>query len=62
MDSSLHRVLVAEPGGGSFTGTSEKRREGIPGFLFWGGWDPEDIKSKVWGPPGTLARNRAPLS
>jgi hypothetical protein len=24
--------------------------------------DQEDIKSKVWGPSGTLIRNRAPLS
>jgi len=24
--------------------------------------DPEGIKSKVWGPFGTLVRNRAPLS
>jgi hypothetical protein len=24
--------------------------------------DPEDIKIKVWGPSGTLGRNRAPVS
>jgi len=32
----------------------------LGGDLFF--LDPEDIKSYVWGPSGTLARNRAPLS
>jgi len=36
-----------------------RKKKGISGFLFF---EPEDIKSKVWGPSGTLARNRAPLS
>jgi len=57
--SSLHRSPVGEPGGGLFTGTFERKRKFVSGFLFL---DPEDIKSYVWGPSGTLARNRAPLS
>jgi len=59
MGSSLHRGPVGEPGGGSFSGTLERKRKCISGFLFL---DPEDIKSLVWGPSGTSARNRAPLS
>jgi hypothetical protein len=42
MGSSLHRGAVGETGGGSFTGTFERRRKCISGFLFL---DPEDIKS-----------------
>ena len=59
MASSLHRDPVVEPGGGSFTGTFERKGKGISGFLFL---DPENNKSSVCGPSGTLARNRAPLS
>ena len=40
--SSLPRGPFGEPGGGSFTGTFEKKRECISGFLFI---DPDDIKS-----------------
>jgi hypothetical protein len=59
MASCLHRGPVVEPGGGSFTETFERKRKSISGFLFF---DPENIKSKIWGPSGTLARNRASLS
>jgi hypothetical protein len=41
MGSSLHRGPVGEPGMGSLTGTSERKRKCISGFLFF---DPEDIK------------------
>ena len=36
MDSCLHRGPVGEPGGGSFTGTSDRTRKCISGFLFLG--------------------------
>jgi hypothetical protein len=60
MGSCLHRGPVGEPEGGSFTGTLERKRENayLVSFLL----DPEDIKIEVWGPSGTLARNRALLS
>jgi len=47
MGSSLHRDRVGEPGGGSYTGTFERKRKCISGFLFL---DPEDIKSlgAIW--------------
>jgi hypothetical protein len=45
--------------GGSFTGTFERKRKCISGFLFL---DPEVITNYVWGSSGTLARNRALLS
>jgi hypothetical protein len=56
---SLHRGPAGEPGGGSFTGTSETKRKCISGLIFL---DPDDIKNQLWGPSGTLARNTAPLS
>jgi len=39
---SLHRGPVGEPGGCLFTGTFERKRKCISGFLFM---HPEDIKS-----------------
>jgi hypothetical protein len=36
-----------------------REKENESGFIFF---DPEDIKIYVWGPSGTLARNRAPLN
>jgi len=36
----------------------EKENTNLGSFFLY----PEDIKSKVWGPSGTLARNWAPLS
>jgi len=36
MGSSVHRGPVGEPGGGSFTGTYERKRKCISGFLFLG--------------------------
>jgi hypothetical protein len=42
MGSSLRRGPVGEPGGGSFTGTFERERKCISGFVFL---DPEDVKS-----------------
>jgi len=41
MGSSLHRGPAGEPVGGLFTGTFERKRKCISGFLFL---DPEDIK------------------
>jgi hypothetical protein len=35
-------ALFGETRGGSFNGTSERKRKCVSGFLFW---DPEDIKS-----------------
>jgi hypothetical protein len=57
--SSLHRGAIGETGGGSFTGTFERKIKCVSEFLFL---EPEDIKSYVWGPSGTSARNRAPMS
>jgi len=37
----------------------EKKEIGYLGSFFL---DPEDIESQIWGPSGTLARNRALLS
>jgi len=45
-------------GRGSFTATFERKIA----YLGSSSVDPGDIKSKVWGPSGTLARNRAPFS
>jgi len=42
MGSSLCRVPVGEPGGASFTGTFERKRKYVFGFLFL---DPADLKS-----------------
>jgi len=56
---SHHRGPVGEPGEGSFTGTFERKRKCISGFLFL---DAEDIKSQVCGSSGTLARVTDPLS
>jgi len=39
--TSVHRDLVGTPGKGSFTGTCERKRKCVSGFLFL---DPEDIK------------------
>ena len=36
MGSALLRGPVGEPGGGSFTGTFERKRKCISGFLFLG--------------------------
>jgi hypothetical protein len=41
MGGSVHRGPVGEIGRGSFTGTFERKRKYISGFLFL---DPEDIK------------------
>jgi hypothetical protein len=46
---------VGEPGRGSFTGTFERKRKCISGFLFL---DPEDIK----GTSETLVRNMVSLT
>jgi len=35
MGSSLHRGSVGEPSGGSYTGTFERKRKCIYGFLSW---------------------------
>jgi len=42
MGISLHRGPVGEPGGASLTGTFERKRKCVSGFLFL---DLEDIKS-----------------
>jgi len=46
MCSSLHRCPVGEPGGGSFTGTSEEKENVYLGSFFL---YPEDIKVKSGG-------------
>jgi len=40
--NTLHKGPFGEPGGDSFTGTFERKRKCISGFLFL---DPEEIKS-----------------
>ena len=59
MDSSLHRGPVGETGGVRLLALLIGKEKAYLGSF---SVDPENIKSYVWGPSGTLARNRAPLS
>jgi len=58
MGSSLHKGPAEEPGGGLFTGTRERENAYTSSFS----WTQRTLNVKVWGPSGTLARNRAALS